>query len=101
MNTVIDRLYLELANVVSPETKSSRELQLERELSCADALVSDHLRTIMRKDNMLEEMQAQLDERHARIEQLKGVLEMVQVELIRGDFTGTDTYRAVEKAIKA
>lgn len=29
---IIDKLYLELATVVSPETKSGRELKLEREL---------------------------------------------------------------------
>lgn len=30
MNTVMDRLYLELANVVHPDTKSSRELALQK-----------------------------------------------------------------------
>jgi hypothetical protein len=32
MQTVMDRLYLELANVVSPETRSSRELALEQQI---------------------------------------------------------------------
>ncbi|WP_262027105.1 hypothetical protein [Microvirga sp. Mcv34] len=49
MNNVMDRLYLELANVVSPETKTARELALEAEnerlrkaLEAADRALSLH-----------------------------------------------------------
>lgn len=42
MNTVMDRLYLELANVVHPGTKSSRELALENRISSLLATLQKH-----------------------------------------------------------
>jgi hypothetical protein len=57
MNTVIDRLYLELANVVSPEAKSSRELELEKQIEqMRDVLVAiDNTAVLIPGTNTIKE----------------------------------------------
>ncbi len=44
MSEILDKLYIELATVVSPETKTGREIRLERKISdLEDALLERRL----------------------------------------------------------